>query len=402
MKISSKPPVHLTYCLNVHPGETWDAAFRSIRDYTLAVRDRVATDQPFGLGLRLGIEMLDDLERPGVLDAFTSFLAAENLYVFTVNGFPYGTFHGERVKEKVYAPDWRTPERRAYTCRIADVLAELLPAGESGSISTVPGSYKRWIRNDADVEDMVRGLVGAVQHLVELEQRTGREIHLGLEPEPDCYVETTGEAVAFFKEHLLGDGVPVLADGLRCSTGEAERLLRRHLGVCLDTCHVAVQFEDLTAAVRQLKSEGIRLSKVQLSAALETDGAAPGLAQLGRFREPVYLHQTRALAGDGSLSAWPDLDEALAELEGVESGPVVRVHFHVPISWAGSETLRSTVGNLSPAFIGQLLQGVTSHLEIETYTFDVLPPEMREPGVVGSVVGEYQCVLKNIRAVLPA
>ena len=314
MKISSIPPLHLTYCLNVHPGETWAAALDSIKTYALAVRDMMAPDQAFGLGMRLGIEALDELAQPDTLAAFKKFLAAENLYVFTMNGFPYGTFHGTRVKENVYAPDWRTQERARYTCRLADVLSELLPDGESGSISTVPGSYKKWIRNDSDVEDMVRRLVECVSYLVELERRTNREIHLGLEPEPDCYIETTEEAVCFFTGELLPRGVPRLAELLGCAEPEAERLLRRHLGVCLDTCHVAVQFEDLVEAVDQLAAAGIRLSKVQLSAAMETETLPNELAQLGLFREPVYLHQTRALDKDGAVLRWPDLDEALIAL----------------------------------------------------------------------------------------
>jgi hypothetical protein len=297
------------------------------------------------------------------------------MYGFTINGFPYGNFHKTRVKEAVYQPDWRTSERRDYTNRLADILVALLPHGVEGSISTVPVSYKPWMTGPADVEKAARMLLDCVKHLDHLHRETGKLIHLGLEPEPCCYLETTGEFITFYKA-LLAQG--------------PEDLVRRHLGVCLDTCHVAIPFEDLAAAIAEYRHEGIRISKIQLSAALECDGLSR--AALKPFAEPVYFHQVKSRARDGSIGSWADLPDALAE-RGAE---VLRIHFHVPLFWEGSGALRSTSSSLTPAFWQLVREGVTSHLEIETYTFDVLPEALRQSNVNESIAREFKWVLSRL------
>ena len=189
MKVQDNPPIHLTYCLNIHPGEGWEENLHAIRTKTLAVRDRVGAGKPFGLGLRLSRRAAAELGRRETLDAFKRFLEENGLYVFTVNGFPFGAFHGEKVKERVYSPDWRTPERLAYTVQIAEILAALVPEGVEGSISTVPGSYKEWVKDESDVSAMVEKLASCAGELDRIRQRTGKTVRLALEPEPDCYIE---------------------------------------------------------------------------------------------------------------------------------------------------------------------------------------------------------------------
>ncbi len=393
MIIQDQPDVHLTYCLNVHPGEAWEDCFRAIREKTLAVRKRVAPGKPFGLGLRLGDMAVRELSEPGKRDAFRAYLQAEQLYVFTINGFPYGRFHGERVKERVYQPDWRDERRREYTIRIADVLSELMPERTNGSISTVPGTYKAWARNGDDALRMAEYMTACVAHFVELRRRTGREIHLGLEPEPDCFIETTEECVRFFRELLFLRGRDHLARLLSCSTAEAEEHVRRHLGVCLDTAHTAIQFEDLSETLDRYQAEGIRLSKIQLSAALEIANDETGRESLRVFDEPVYLHQVRARGADGRIRAWPDLNEALGELNQEPQGEPVRVHFHVPLFWRGNPPLGTTASCLDDRFMTRLRTGACGHLEIETYTFDVLPEEMKTHDVSESIAREFEWVL---------
>ena len=151
MRIRRDPPLHLTYCLNVHPGETWAENFAAVREKALRVKALVGRPGPFGLGLRLGGIAARTLSAPAAIAEFRAFCDASELYVFTVNGFPYGRFHGTSVKENVYRPDWRQPERLAYTNQLTDILAALLPEGVRGSISTLPGSYKAWIKTRADV-----------------------------------------------------------------------------------------------------------------------------------------------------------------------------------------------------------------------------------------------------------
>src|SRR5207302_8360778 len=210
MILRDSPPIHLTYCLNVHRGETWTENFAAIREHACAIRDRVSRGKPFGLGLRLSEAAARELAQIKAREAFKEFLAAENLYVFTINGFPFGRFHGARVKENVYAPDWRSPERLAYTRLLADILADLLPAGLEGSISTVPGSFKPGIKNETDVREMVCALAECASHFAKIESETGKLLHLGLEPEPACFLETTNETVAFFDGPLAAKNSPDL------------------------------------------------------------------------------------------------------------------------------------------------------------------------------------------------
>ena len=186
MKIQDNPPLHLTYCLNLHPGEAWAENFAAIQTHVLAIRDRVAPGGPFGLGLRLGDRAARELAPATRLAELRDFLAAHGLYAFTVNGFPYGAFHGTAVKENVYRPDWRSAERLDYTVRLAEILAALLPEGVAGSISTVPVSYKDWMKSEADLRPAVENLAECAHRLEELYRRTGKDIALALEPEPDC------------------------------------------------------------------------------------------------------------------------------------------------------------------------------------------------------------------------
>ena len=394
MRVGKKPQLHLAYCLNVHPGETWAENIETIRTSVPDVRKRVGRREPFGLGLRLSNEASVTLTNPVELARFSDFLTHHDLYVFTINGFPYGRFHGESVKENVYAPDWRTDERRDYTIRLADILAHLLPSGVSGSISTVPGSYKAWIKSDSDIDAMVRNLVSVVAHLAAIREVSGCEIHIGLEPEPDCFIETSQEAVSFLAEELPQRGAALLAAARDCTEAGARVLLQRHLGICFDACHQLVQFEDPVDSIEMLHSHGIRISKVQVSAALKTRCDESARALLSPFCDPVYLHQVRATA-DGSVFARGDLADALAApLPATDEE--WRVHCHVPLYFEGSGSLRSTADALSPEFFRACAAAGTRHFEIETYTFEVLPEPLRAAGLTASIANEYLWLLPRL------
>ncbi len=379
MKLKAAGSQHLTYCLNIHPGEIWPDNFAAIQGPALEVARAVAGAAPFGLGLRLGAVAVEELGRPFPLAALKSFLAGENLYVFTINGFPYGRFHGAPVKDQVYEPDWSHPLRLQYTRRLADVLAGLLPEGLAGSISTVPVGFALRMAAPERRKAAQENLLDAVAYLARVERLTGREIHLGLEPEPACLLETSGECIRFFEE-LLALAGPA-----------QEAPVRRHLGVCFDTCHVALAFEDLGEAWDRYRAAGVRISKVQLSAALRAEATPQARQALSAFVEPVYLHQVRARLGDGSLRAWTDLPEALAEWP--ESMQEARIHFHVPLFWEADGPLRSTTATLTPAFWSRLQDGSCPQVEVETYTFDVLPPALRQRDVVASITEELKWVM---------
>jgi sugar phosphate isomerase/epimerase len=375
----------LTYCLNVHPGETWPENFATLRTTLLAVRDLVSPGQPFGLGLRLSAAAADALDDPAPIAELSQFLRSENLYVFTINGFPYGRFHGGPVKENVYAPDWRSAQRRDYTNRLADILAALLPAGQYGSISTVPCSWNPWLQSPADIDAILENLTDCVAHCALI---ADRNISLALEPEPGCFIETTSETIRFFKDHLFTRGADLLAAKKGCSTHFARDLIRIHLGVCLDTCHVALQFEDPAESLRRYESEGIRVPKIQISSALRTGASAASLDALRPFVEPVYLHQVKAQTTDGEILSWVDLPQALAALPATVARDV-RVHFHVPLHFTGAGPLDSTGGLLTREFLTDISRDPLTHLEIETYTWDVLPPLLRPTTIEQSIAAEF-------------
>jgi len=392
MLIPGSNAAHLTYCLNIHPGETWEGNREAIRIHALAVRDRVAPGKPFGLGLRLGHAAAETLANPRALSDFRELMSEHNLYAFTVNGFPYGPFHGTTVKEDVYRPDWQEPQRLHYTMKMVDILAGVLPDGMEGSISTVPGSYAAWITSRKHREAIVCNLAAAAWHCHDVRQRLGREIHIGLEPEPDCFLERSGDAVAFFTRELIPEGSAWLARNKGCSSVAAETVLRRHIGICFDTCHLAVQFEDLVRSLQTIHDSGIRISKMQISAAIRTEPVEASLRQLRPFVDPVYLHQvkSRSMAG-GAITAYPDLTASL--LDHPRPGTEWRIHFHVPLYIGEYGLLHSTGPEVTPALFRAAVEAGVKHFEIETYTFGVLPEPLRKKNIADSIAEEYQWVL---------
>jgi sugar phosphate isomerase/epimerase len=386
--------VHLTYCTNIHAGETWTEVRANLERHVLAVKAKVAPDRELGVGLRLSGKASEELAKPTALAECRRFLADHGLYVFTINGFPYGPFHGTRVKADVYLPDWLDDERLRYTNRLADLLAALVPEGVAGTISTVPGCFRARGNGAARVAIAMR-IVRHVAHLVEVEQRTGRAITLALEPEPACLIETLDEAAAFFADHLY---TAAAADALRVQTGldrdGALAALRRHVGVCLDACHAAVEFEDLGAALARLRAVGVPVAKVQLGAGLRVapvDAAAR--AALAPFAEGVYLHQVVARAGD-SLVRHDDLPDALA---GAADDDEWRVHFHVPLFRAELPPFTNTQAYLADLLAEQRRAPISTHLEVETYTWDVLPAEYRDEPVVDAIARELAWVIERLQ-----
>ncbi len=395
---------HLTYCTNVHPGETWADIFAALQRHLPVVKRQVSPHAPMGVGLRLSAvaaETLDDLSQ---LDALRDFLVREGLYVFTVNGFPYGPFHGKRVKEQVYAPDWRTPERLAYTDRLARMLASLLPDDQpdlTGSVSTVPGAFQAAAACPDARPVIAEALLRHAGHLAALEDQTGRRITLALEPEPMCLLETTAEAVSFFEDHLFSTQAVMRFAALSGRTpAAAEPLLRRHLGLCLDVCHAAVEFEAPVDSLSLLRAAGVVVMKLQLSSALvvpRMDRAA--VEALRRFDDGVYLHQV-VEQGPNGLTRHLDLPQALAGWdEGVSEGREWRVHCHVPVF---QDRLLDRFVTTQPMLLDMLarqrMDGVSPHLEVETYTWDVLPPELRAGSLDAAVSRELAWVRDRLAA----
>ncbi|MEQ1804329.1 MAG: metabolite traffic protein EboE [Burkholderiaceae bacterium] len=386
---------HLTYCTNIHAGEPLDEVMGSLARYLPAIKAATCgAQQPLGVGLRLGHAAATSLREPGKLAELKDWLNAGGYYVFTLNGFPYGAFHGRKVKQDAYAPDWSDPHRLAYTNHLADILSELLPAGQSGSVSTVPCTYKSWAAGRvAAIDDQ---LLRHVAHLVGIAQRSGQVISLALEPEPDCFLETIAEAVSYFNEHLFSRAAVARLAGLAgLSRSAAQDALHRHIGVCYDVCHAAVEFEDPSASVAQLRSAGILISKAQLSSALRIESFdAQSARHLAAFAEPVYLHQV-VQRSRGELQRFVDLPEALAAAEAARDearGAEWRVHFHVPVVLEQMQHFGTTQAFLAQILAMHRAEPISAHLEVETYTWDVLPPEYRSADLSASIARELNWV----------
>jgi sugar phosphate isomerase/epimerase len=381
---------HLTYCTNIHAGEPLDEVMAGLAKHLPAIKSAVAPDRPLGVGLRLGHQAAEGLRDPAALAALKRFLADGGYYVFTLNGFPYGAFHGRAVKEEAYKPDWSEPARLAYTDHLADILSALLPAGQAGSVSTVPCTFKPWAegRMDAITEHLIRH----VAHLVDLGKKTGQDIALALEPEPFCLLETIDETVEFFNARLFDrKGVARLAQLAGVGAAEAEAAMRRHIGVCYDVCHAAVEFEDPKASIGKLRAAGIRIAKLQLSSALKVAALdAQSAQQLAAFAEPVYLHQV-VQKSNGTLRRFVDLPQALAEAGGA-TGAEWRVHFHVPVFLPQMTHFGTTQSFLAEILALHRAEPISPHLEVETYTWDVLPESYRNVALSSAIARELNWV----------
>ncbi|WP_327745317.1 metabolite traffic protein EboE [Streptomyces europaeiscabiei] len=359
--------VHLGYCSNVHQAEDVDGVLAQLTDYAEPVRERLGVDR-LGIGLWLARDVVSELVAvPGVLRRLKDELAARGLETVTLNAFPYAGFHREVVKKDVYLPDWADEARLTHTLDCARVLAALLPDdAERGSVSTLPLAWRTpWPPDRADTAR--RALDRLTAGLAGIESDTGRRVRVGFEPEPGCVVETTAQAVR-----------------------ELRGLDPERLGVCLDACHLAVQFEEPGAALRRLADAGLPVVKLQASCAVEAgDPADPAArAALRRLAEPRFLHQTRTAAEQEApqVRGVDDLPDALDGGLPTDTGPW-RVHFHAPLHADPEPPLRTTADQLSRVLAG-LLGGASAdcdHIEVETYTWSVLPePPTDLPGGIAA------------------
>jgi sugar phosphate isomerase/epimerase len=389
MKVGSG--IHLTYCSNIHPAETWPDVRAALGHAMPRVRDALGTTEAIAIGLRLSAAAAEALEQPEALASFQEFLATGRYYVPTINGFPYGAFHGTRVKARVYEPDWRDQRRIDYTNRLARLLSALTgPSWECwGSISTVPGAFKAAIRSESDLEAIASGMLRHAAVLRDLAMRTGTPIALAIEPEPACVLETTTDALAFISKFLFDAGaIRRASDSVGLPLSESD--VRQHVGLCLDACHMAVEYEDPHTALTAIRSAGIRICKLQASAAAELDAQSVDELEtaFGPLAEDTYLHQV-VERGVNGLQSHVDLPDALAQARRVPSQPRQwRVHFHVPIFLSSLGVLRTT-----QPYLASLLALLSNDqecpcVEVETYTWSVLPPEHRTVEMTTAIARE--------------
>jgi len=376
---------HLSYCSNIHPGESWDATFENLKIYIPEVKSRLKHQGAFGIGLRLSNEASLVLERPERIKEFQDWLKKANAYVFTLNCFPYGGFHRTKVKENVHAPDWTTKDRRDYTIRCFRILTQLLPEGIEGGISTSPISYRHWFstekkKNEA-LEKATKHLLEVIEELAKIKQETGKLLHLDIEPEPDGILENSDELVGYFEKWLVPQGKKILSESLGISPEKAEELVKTHIQACYDVCHFAIVYETPSETFEKLKKAGIQIGKIQISAALKalipkTPKERFSLVKrLEEFAESTYLHQVVARKADGAFTSYSDLPQALDSLTDSEELEW-RIHFHVPVFLENYGSFQSTQQDISIVLKEILLNPkIAKQLEVETYTWEVLPED---------------------------
>lgn len=393
MRVLEPRGAHLTYCTNVHAGETLADVRDVLTTLVPEVKRRVSPKAAFGVGLRLAAQAARELDAPGALEAMSDLLANEGLYLFTLNGFPYGAFHATRVKEQVYLPDWLEERRVAYTRTLATVLAALLPDGTTGSISTVPGAFAPRAAAPGAARGIARNLARSAAELVRIERETGKHVALALEPEPACFLETSAQAVRFFEDELFCDDVlGAFGEHTGLAGDAAEHALRRHVGICLDACHGSVGFERPRDALAAFVAAGIAVPKIQISTGLKLTAPTPdALAALRAFDDGVYLHQTVVKTAANARRHYVDLPDALADVEAHGPGAEWRVHFHVPVFESRLGPFSSTQDELTDLLIEA--PTLSTHLEVETYTFGVLPAEYRTSTVTEAVARELTWTL---------
>ncbi|WP_018611832.1 metabolite traffic protein EboE [Segetibacter koreensis] len=395
---------HLTYCTNIHAGENWPQHFAAIQQNFPAIKQEVLPNAPMGIGLRLSNIASLELVKKEELKVFKQWLKVNNAYVFTINGFPYGGFHHTRVKDQVHVPDWTTRERVDYTLRLFNILAELLPDNMDGGVSTSPLSYRYWFDNAAELaaarHTATQNILEITEHLINIYKATGKILHLDIEPEPDGIMETGVEFIDWFQKDLLVAGTKRIATTFSVSEDEAEKMIKTHVCLCYDICHFAIGYEPHAEIIKQLDQLGIKVGKIQISAALKavlTDDTSYRLkvkSAFIKFNEPTYLHQVVACKKDSSYLRYRDLPEALEDVEN-PSVKEWRAHFHVPVFEKDFGLLQSTQGDICEVLKIQKKQMITSHLEVETYTWEVLPEALKLP-MQKSISRELQWVANQL------
>jgi hypothetical protein len=385
---------HLTYSTLVHPGDDWEQMWQSLTTYVPKVKARIAGNGRFGVSLRLSANSAQTLAgSTAEREKLKKFLGDNNMYLYTVNAFPYGAFKGTVVKEQVYEPDWRSEERTRYTINVADVLADVCTPDIAPSIQSAPLGFKPRVTGGDVVASYTDHVLRVVAHLVVLEARTGRTVQLALEPEPFCFLETTDETVDYFTRHLYsGAAAETLAKLAQMPIAEAHGALRRHLGVVFDICHQAVEYETIAESLQKLTDAGVPIFKLQEAAALHVPEVTQAVVDtLKRYAKTIYLTQTMEKR-DGKINRFLNLDDAIATFEKNPGPREWRVHIHVPIFLDDLGPFRTTRFAIEDALRFHKQKPLSRQLEIETYTWDMLPENLKTGDIVDYICREIEWV----------
>jgi hypothetical protein len=379
---------HLTYSTLVHPADDWDQLWKSVNTYLPQVKARMAPDQKFGVCLRTSAPSAALLSaEPSKRADLKQFFADNDLYLYTANAFVYGVFKKQVIKEEVYEPDWRTEERTQYTMQVASLLADLAPEGIEPSIQSAPLGFKPRVTGGDVVQAYTNNVIRVVAHLVKLHQDTGKVVTLGLEPEPRCFLETTDETIEYFTKTLFsGESAKRLANATGLNEADAAVAMRKHMGVVFDIGHQAVGYEDIPASLQKLVDNGVRIVKLQEAASMFMPGVTQKTVDaLQAFAKTIYLSQT-CQKKDGRTTWFMNLEDAFEDWYRNPGPRDWRTHFHVPVFLDDLGAFGTTRFALEQALAFHKKTPLSAHLEIETYTWDVLPDHLKTGDIV-----EYVC-----------
>ncbi|MEH0155767.1 metabolite traffic protein EboE [Limibacter armeniacum] len=400
---------HLSYCTNNISGENWSEIKAKLQSVLPQVKKEVCPNEWMGTGLRIGYQAACDLNIEE-LSKFKEWLDENKLYVHTLNGFPFGTFHQERVKDNVHRPDWMTDQRYDYTLKLSKILAKLLPHfEEDGSISTSPLSYAPWHgSNTAAINQVYKVCANRLSRLVgelyDLKIETAKNIHIDIEPEPDGMLESTEDVISFFNTWLLPIGIRYLIQHKGISVKEAENAIRTHIQVCFDVCHLALVYEDPVSSFKSYAENQIGIGKIQISSAVEANFTGQKerdqklLSSLSALKDYVYLHQVANQLSDGTILRYKDLCDAfVAQVN--EYPQKWRVHYHIPVFLDALESLSSTQHAVISTLEHFFRYTTCKHLEVETYTWEVMPKNLRPSTLEECVTKEISWVKDQLERV---
>jgi hypothetical protein len=386
---------HLTYSTLVHQTDNWDQLWKSVNTYLPAVKARVAPQQKFGVCLRTSAPSIEMLSQDATKVAdLKQFFKDQDLYLYTANAFVYGVFKKQVIKEDVYEPDWRTPERREYTKQVANLLATLAPEGVNPSIQSAPLGFKPKGTGPDIAKAYTDNIVDVVAHLVKLEKDTGKVVTLGLEPEPRCYLETTDETVTYFNDYLFA---PQTAEQLAKKAGihaaDAAAAMKKFMGVVFDIGHQSVGYEDIPVSLQKLVDNGVPIVKLQEAASMHIpDVTQEKVDALQAFAKTIYLSQT-CQRKDGKTQWFLNLEDAFEDWYKNPGPREWRTHFHVPVFLTElGHGFGTTRFGLEQALAVHKKTPLSTHLEIETYTWDVLPDHLKTGDIVEYVTRELEWV----------
>jgi hypothetical protein len=385
----------LTYSTLVHPADNWEQLWHSLNTYVPKVKSRIAGNKSFGVCVRLAAPTAETLVGSAAeRQKLKKFLEDNDMYIYTANAFVYGHFKGDTVKEQVYEPDWRSDERSSYVMKVADILADVCPAGIAPSIQTSPLGFKPRVTGADVVNSYTDHVLRVVAHLIALEDKTGRTVQLALEPEPYCFLETTDETIAYFRDHLYsGAAVEKLAKLAHVPIADANAALRRHLGIVYDICHQAVEYENIAESLQKLVDAGVPVFKLQEAAALHIPQVTQSTVDtLKKYAKTIYLTQTLEKQ-NGKITKFLNVDDAIAAFERAPGGEREwRTHIHVPVFLEDLGQFRTTRFAIEDALRFHKQKPLSRHLEVETYTWDMLPESAKSNDIVDYICRELEWV----------